>query len=98
MKSLQNLPMLLGVIALAIWVAYGAFVMLDLYLDYPVAGIALRLLVPWAALGNLVGIVMAIVRTRKDGKLLLAAGLILNAVPPLVMLGFLLWLFFGFRM
>jgi hypothetical protein len=98
MKSLQNLPVLLGVIALGFWVAYSAFVMLDLYLDYPVAGVALRLLVPWAALANLVGIVMAIVRGRKDGKLLLAAGLILNAVPPLVMAGFLLWLFFGFKM
>jgi len=98
MKSLRTLPIALGVIALGFWVAYSAFVMLDLYLDYPVAGVALRLVVPGAALCNLIGIVAAIVRAHKDGKLLLAAGLILNAVPPLIMVGFLLWLFFGFKM
>lgn len=98
MKSLRTLPIVLGVIALGCWAAYGAFLMLDLYLDYPVAGMALRLLVPWAALGNLVGIIVAIARARKDGTLLLAAGLILNGVPPLIMAGFLFWLFFGFKM
>jgi hypothetical protein len=98
MKSLRTLPIVLGVIALGCWAAHGAFLMLDLYLDYPVAGMALRLVVPWAALGNLVGIVMAIVRARKDGKLLLIAGLILNGVPPIIMVGFFVWLFFGFKM
>ncbi len=98
MKSLRTLPIVLGVAALGCWAAYGAFLMLDLYLDYPVAGMALRLVVPWAALGNLVGLVMAIARARKDGRLMLAAGLILNGVPPIIMVGFFLWLFFGFKM
>ena len=98
MRSLRTLPMVLGLIALACWVAYSAFVMLDLYLRYPVAGMALRLLVPWAVLGNLAGIVVAIVRARRDGKLLLVVGLVLNAVPPLIMAGLFFWLFFGFKM
>ena len=98
MNSLRTLPVALGVIALGCWAAYSAFVMLDLYLQYQMAGIALRLLVPWAALCNLVGIVMAIARAREDGKPLLVAGLIVNVVPPILMAGFFLWLFFGFKM
>jgi len=98
MKSLRTLPIVLGVAGLVCWAAYGAFLMLDLYLDYPVAGMALRLVVPWAALGNLVGIVMAVTRARKDGTFLLVVGLILNGVPPIIMVGFFLWLFFGFKM
>lgn len=47
---------------------------------------------------DLVGIVMGITRARKDGKLLLVAGLIVNVVPPILMAGFFLWLFFGFKM
>ena len=41
---------------------------------------------------------MAIARARKDGKLLLVAGLVANALPPVAMAGFFLWLFFGFKM
>jgi hypothetical protein len=90
--------MVLGLVALACWVVYGVFLMLDLYLDYPTTGIALRLLVPWVVVCNLVGFIMALVRARKDGTLLLVAGLILNSLPPAVMIGFFLWLIFGFKM
>jgi len=98
MKSLRLSPTMLGVVALGIWVVYITFVMLDLYLRYPVAGIALRLLVPWAALCNLVGIGLGLVRIRKDQKRMIVLGLVLNAVPPMIAAGFFLWLFFGFKM
>lgn len=91
-------PIRLGLIALPWWVAYGVFLFSDLYLRYPVAGIALRLLAPWAVLCNLVGIGIGLVRIRKDGKRMIVLGLVLNAVPPMVAAGFFLWLLFGFKM
>jgi hypothetical protein len=72
--------------------------MLDWYLRYPMAGMALRLLVPGAALCNLIGLAVALARARQDGKLTLVLGLVLNGLPPLIMAGFLFWLFFSFRM
>jgi len=98
MRSLRTLPITLGIIALGFWAVYTAFLMLDWYLRYPVAGMALRLLVPGAALCNLIGFAVALARARQDGKLALVLGLAFNAVPPLIMAGFLFWLFFGFRM
>jgi hypothetical protein len=91
-------PAALGLIALACYAAFSAFLMLDLYLEYPTAGFVLRSLLPWAALGNLVGIVTAIVRARKDGKLVLVTGLVLNIVPPITMIGLFLWLLLSFKM
>jgi hypothetical protein len=91
-------PMALGLVALACWVVYGMFLMLDLYLDYPTARMALRLLVPWVVVCNLVGLVMALVRGRRDGKARLMAGLALNFLPLAVMIGFFVWLIFGFKM
>lgn len=88
----------LGLIALVCWVAYGVFLLSDLYLRFPVAGIALRLLVPWALLCNLVGIGIGITRLRKDKVSVIALGFLLNAVPPMIAAGFFLWLFFGFKM
>ncbi len=91
-------PTRLGLIALVCWVVYGVFLLSDLYLWYPVAGIALRLLVPWALLCNLGGIAMSIARVRKDKPSAVILGLILNTVPPMIVAAFFLWLFFGFRM
>jgi hypothetical protein len=91
-------PIRLGLIALLCWVAYGVFLFSDLYLRYPVAGIALRLLVPWAVLCNLFGIGMGVARIRKDRKSAVLLGFVLNAVPPMIVAGFFLWLFFGFKM
>jgi hypothetical protein len=90
--------MVLGLAALVCWVVYGVFLMLDFYLDYPTAGIALRLLVPWVVVCNLVGLIMALVRARRDGTLLLVAGLILNLLPVAVVAGLFLWLIFSFKM
>ena len=98
MEWLRTVPAALGLIALACYGAFSAFLMLDLYLEYPMVGFALRLLLPWAALCNLVGIVTAIVRARKDGKHVLVMGLVLNIVPPITMIGFFLWLLLGFKM
>ncbi len=98
MTSLRILPVVLGLIALGCYAAFSAFLMLDLYLEYSTAGLVLRSLLPWAVLCNIVGIVMGITRARKDGKPLLVAGLIVNVVPPIVMVGSVLWHLFNFKM
>jgi len=91
-------PIRLGLIALPWWVAYGVFLFLDLYLRYPVAGAALRLLMPLVLLCNLAGIVMGVGRIRRDSRRAVVVGLVLNAVPPAFFATFFLWLFFGLKM
>ncbi len=91
-------PIRLGLIALVCWMAYGVFLLSDFYLRFPVAGIALRLLVPWALLANLVALAMTLARIRKQPAGQTAFALALNAIPPAIAAGFLLWLFFGFKM
>ena len=91
-------PIRLGLIALPWWVVYGVFLFSDLYLRHPVAGIALRLLMPLALLCNLAGVAMGLARIRKDTKTGVVLGLILNGMPPVIVAGFFLWLFFGFKM
>jgi len=88
----------LGLIALPWWVAFGVFLFLDLCLRYPVAGAALRLLMPLALLCNLVGIAMGLGRIRRDSRRAVVTALVLNAVPPAFFATFFLWLFFGFKM
>ncbi|MDI9433414.1 MAG: hypothetical protein QM570_16985 [Planctomycetota bacterium] len=88
----------MGLIALPWWVAFGVFLFLDLYLRYPVAGAALRLLMPLALLCNLVGIAMGLGRIRCDSRRAVVVGLVLNAIPPVFFAAFFLWLFFGFKM
>ncbi len=91
-------PIRLGLIALVCWVLYSAFLRSDLYVRYRVAGIALRLLVPWALLCNLVGIGMDMARVRKDEASAIILGGVLNIAPPTIAAGFFLCLFFGFKM
>ncbi len=91
-------PVRLGLIALPWWTAFGVFLFLDLYLRYPVAASALRLLMPLALLCNLAGIAMGLVRIRRDSRRAVVVGLVLNAVPPMFFITFFLWLFFGLKM
>ena len=91
-------PIRLGLIALVCWALYGVFLISDFYMRYPVAGIALRLLVPWAPLCNLGGIAMSIARVRRDKPSAVVLGLALNIAPPTIAAGFFLCLFFGFKM
>ena len=91
-------PIRLGLVALPWWAAYGVFLFLDLYLWYPVAGSALRLLMSLVLLCNLVGIAMGLARNRRDSGRAVVVGLVLNAVPPAFFASFFLWLSFGFKM
>ena len=91
-------PIRLGLIALVCWLAYSVFLVSDLYLRFPVVAIALRLLVPWALLANLLALTITITRIRKQAGRQTALALILNAIPPAVAAAFFLWLFVGFKM
>lgn len=91
-------PIRLGLVALPWWAAFGVFLFWDLYLWYPVAASAVRLLMPLALLCNLAGIAMGVGRIRRDSRRAVVVGLVLNVVPPTFFAAFFLWLFFGFKM
>jgi len=86
----------LGIVPLSCWIFFWVFFLFDMYLTHPALDMPVRLIVIAAILMNVAGIVLEIVKLRKNRNWLSAAGILALHVTPLVAFGsFSYWLAFG---
>lgn len=80
----------------AYWVSFYVCVFGDLYMQWLVRGLALKLLFPVALVANITGVVLALLSPMK-GRLWRITAVALNIAPLAIAGYFLWWLFFGVR-
>ena len=71
------------------------FVFQDWYLDWPLAGLLLKALLPIALVVNIVGSILGITAFPAGERPRQAAALALHGIPLVAGAGFVWWLFFG---
>lgn len=87
-----------GFAALAYWLVFYAAAFRDWYLDWPVAGMALKLLLPLVLIINLGAVAIIVVGFKAGTRWRNVTALSLHVLPVLAGVGFLYWLFFGVSM
>lgn len=84
-----------GLAALVYWLVLYAATFRDWYLDWPVAGMALKLLLPLVLIVNLGAVAIIVVGFKAGSRRRNMTALSLHALPVLAGVGLLYWLFFG---
>jgi hypothetical protein len=93
------MPLCAGLAVLPYWIVFGIDFFEDLHYSYHWLGFLLKGLLPVVLLVNIIGLAGALKRwpRRPVHTRIRLLVLVLNAVPPLLFLLMLFWLFFLFR-
>jgi hypothetical protein len=86
-----------GCTIFAYWIVFYIFVFGDVYLFWPMAGLLIKVLLPFAFAANIAGMILAVVRIPTEQNVEKAMALALHGIPLVSGVGFIWWLFFGVR-